>query len=338
MLTIIKKISNEINEKNRPDVIETFKEVLVDGFELTAQEKTFYSLPLELIFDVISKVDFSSFECDASLLKTIVKNTVSSYPNIKETLYLLHFIKANCIPLTLNDCVGVLSLFDNSELCIRLGELYDEIDSPSLEVDYDIKLKEKEEEIKSLQFLVNNLKEPNEKHKDGSPNDLNPKKPEDFERNIFIAAKGGKLSSIQYLIEKEDVNINKKAVNNYDKQLIKKGDSVLHIACFNNHLPIVEYLIKKGAEIDIKDSNGKTPLHIACEKGYLPIVEYLLDKDSDIEAKDNEETTPLHFACRFGHLQAVQCLIEKGADIEAKDCIQQSPLYYASINGISLMF
>ena len=85
MLAFIKKISNEINDKNRPDVIETFKDVLVESFELTAQEKTFYSLPLEIIFDVISKVDFSSFECDASLLKAIVKNTVTAHPNEKET-------------------------------------------------------------------------------------------------------------------------------------------------------------------------------------------------------------------------------------------------------------
>ena len=154
MLPVIKKISNEMNQKNRPDVIDSFKDILVDSFSQTAQEKTFYSLPLEIILDVISKVDFSSFECDASLLKTIVKNTVSSYPNIKETLFLLHFIKANCIPLTLNECVSILSLFKNSELCMKLGELYNEVDSPSLEVDYDIKLKEKEEEIKSLQFLL----------------------------------------------------------------------------------------------------------------------------------------------------------------------------------------
>ena len=169
MLTVIKKISNEINEKNRPDVIETFKDVLVDSFELTAQEKTFYSLPLEIILDVISKVDFSSFQCDASLLKTIVQNTITAHPNEKETLFLLHFLKTNSIPLKLNDCVSILSLFKNSELCMKLGELYAEIDSPSLEVDYDLKLKEKEEEeIKSLQSLVNELKGSNEKYKDKS--------------------------------------------------------------------------------------------------------------------------------------------------------------------------
>ena len=78
MLSLIKKISNEINEKNRADIIQTFKDVLVESFELTAQEKTFYFLPLELIFEVISKVDFSSFECDVSLLKTIVGDIVTA--------------------------------------------------------------------------------------------------------------------------------------------------------------------------------------------------------------------------------------------------------------------
>ena len=36
------------------------------------------------------------------------------------------------------------------------------------------------------------------------------KKPVIFEPDIFIAAKEGKLSSVQYLIEKEGIDVNKK--------------------------------------------------------------------------------------------------------------------------------
>ena len=103
MLPVIKQIVNEINDKNRPDVIESFTDILVQRFTQTAKEKTFFSLQLELIFDVISKVDFSSSECDASLLKTIVNNTITAHPNEKETLFLLHFLKTNFIPLKLKD-------------------------------------------------------------------------------------------------------------------------------------------------------------------------------------------------------------------------------------------
>ena len=41
------------------------------------------------------------------------------------------------------------------------------------------------------------------------------KKPRDFESDILIAAQKGKLSSIQYLIEKQGINVNKKAPNRY---------------------------------------------------------------------------------------------------------------------------
>ena len=42
------------------------------------------------------------------------------------------------------------------------------------------------------------------------------KKPKDIEKDIFIAAEEGKLSSVQYLIEKERViGVNKKAEKNY---------------------------------------------------------------------------------------------------------------------------
>ena len=58
-------------------MIETFKDILVTVTQ-TGQENAFYYSPLELIRDVISKVDFSSFECDVSLLKTIVGDIVTA--------------------------------------------------------------------------------------------------------------------------------------------------------------------------------------------------------------------------------------------------------------------
>ena len=53
---------------------------------------------------------------------------------------------------------------------------------------------------------------------------------------------------------------------------------------------------KKCVNINAKDTDEQTPLHIACEKGHLPIVEYLLEKGADIEAKDKWQNTPLHFS------------------------------------------
>ena len=61
------------------------------------------------------------------------------------------------------------------------------------------------------------------------------------------------------------------------------------------------------------------PLDYACLNGHLPIVQYPMQKGADIEAKDRCPQTPLHKACAEGHLPIVQCLVEKeGIDVNKK--------------------
>ena len=56
--------------------------------------------------------------------------------------------------------------------------------------------------------------------------------------------------------------------------------------CWISQIPIVQYLIEKGANIEAKGYQQKAPLHVACEKGHLPIVQYLIEKGANIEAKE----------------------------------------------------
>ena len=44
------------------------------------------------------------------------------------------------------------------------------------------------------------------------------------------------------------------------------------------HLPIVQYLIEKGAKIEANDYEKLTTLHKACNEGHLPVVQYLIEK------------------------------------------------------------
>lgn len=39
--------------------------------------------------------------------------------------------------------------------------------------------------------------------------------------------------------------------------------SLLHLASKNNNLPLVDFLLKLGADPDVKDANGKKPLDLA---------------------------------------------------------------------------
>ena len=130
-------------------------------------------------------------------------------------------------------------------------------------------------------------------------------KPKDFESDIFKACETGKLTSVQWLIEKEKVN---KSIKDDYK------NTPIHYASKNGHLPIVQYLIEiQNIDKDIKGLFKNTPLHYACEKGHLPIVKYLISKGANIESKSKFEIKPLDLASHDKHTDVVNYLISQRA-------------------------
>ena len=162
-------------------------------------------------------------------------------------------------------------------------------------------------------------------------------KPIDFEPDLFKACKEGKISSVRWLIEKEDEEKDKpyEDENNYMLEFYE-NDTPIHIAAKHNNPEIVKYLIeKRRVSKEIKGWQGKTALHYASEKGHAQIVEYLLSKKANINAKDDYGWTPLHYACSSGQLEIVKILISAGAKINERDntFAGWTPLHLASLVG-----
>ena len=87
----------------------------------------------------------------------------------------------------------------------------------------------------------------------------------------------------------------------------------LTVSSINLHNIFISKLL---GDIDLKSQ--WTPLHIASRKGHLPIVQYLIENGANIEAKGFQKQTPLHIACAKGHLPIVQYLIKKEILIKQK--------------------
>jgi hypothetical protein len=77
-----------------------------------------------------------------------------------------------------------------------------------------------------------------------------------------------------------------------------EGCTALMMAASKGRADVVEALIKKGADVTVKDKWGKTALHKAASHGHNDIVTLLINANSDTNAKDNFGNTPLHSSIR----------------------------------------
>ena len=54
--------------------------------------------------------------------------------------------------------------------------------------------------------------------------------------------------------------------------------NALYIASAKNHIDIVQCLISKSANIEVRSNKGATPLHVASYNGHIDIVQYLVSQ------------------------------------------------------------
>ena len=65
-------------------------------------------------------------------------------------------------------------------------------------------------------------------------------------------------------------------------------------------------------------AHGDTVLHHAARNGDLEIVEQLVSKGADVNVKSDHEHFPLYCAAGHGHVATTQYLVEHGADLQAR--------------------
>jgi ankyrin repeat protein len=92
----------------------------------------------------------------------------------------------------------------------------------------------------------------------------------------------------------------------------------------------VEWLIKHGADIFIKNKERKAAINIAVEKNSLPAVKGLLELEKiDINEKDIDGRTLLQNVVVFGNHQMAKLLINNGANVHNRDIHERNILYDA---------
>jgi ankyrin repeat protein len=98
------------------------------------------------------------------------------------------------------------------------------------------------------------------------------------------------------------------------------GFSLLGYACFFNQEAIAQYLVEKGADINIPSANSfkVAPIHSACSISSYPLTKLLVEKGADLNARQQAGFTSLHSAAGNGATEIVRLLLDKGADVHAR--------------------
>lgn len=134
-----------------------------------------------------------------------------------------------------------------------------------------------------------------------------------LEGQLFAAAKAGDLAALRTILT---ANPGLRDVR--DRPY---AHSLLHVAAFSGHLPIVEYLIGIGADVNYREKGDNTcAMHWAAARGSLEIVRALADAGGDVVGHgDDHAMEVIGWACMWdgadddAHRKVVDFLLSRGA-------------------------
>jgi ankyrin repeat protein len=104
--------------------------------------------------------------------------------------------------------------------------------------------------------------------------------------------------------------------------------TALHLAAQCGRIGVVKLLIKQGADIFARASDGTTPLHMACTNS-AEIVRLLLDKGAEKDGRREDGQTPLHVAASHGQTAVVEILLNARCSVDVVCEGDWTPLHLA---------
>ena len=93
--------------------------------------------------------------------------------------------------------------------------------------------------------------------------------------------------------------------------------TALHAAAANGNLEIVELLIERGADVNLKDIHGRVPMFVALAEHQPEVAARLAEADTNPNVRTVDGSTLLVAAVRAEEVQLVQWALDHGTDVNA---------------------
>jgi ankyrin repeat protein len=148
------------------------------------------------------------------------------------------------------------------------------------------------------------------------------------ETPLTFAVANAELKTVKAVAEKTDINMQDNL-----------GQSPLHLALSKQKDEIFEYLLEKGADINVggakAELKNQTVLYLAVTRGREDLVQKLLEKGADPNIADSDGAVPLAEACIGARLNQniIKMLLDKGAQVNHQEKNGATPLIYIAANN-----
>ena len=112
------------------------------------------------------------------------------------------------------------------------------------------------------------------------------------------------------------------------------GATALHWGVYRDNVDIVDMLLGAGADVNAVNRLGTAPLWLAAMNGSSELIGRLLEAGADPNVALPEGETPLMTAARSGAVDGIRSLVAAGADVEARESTRgQTALMWAVAQG-----
>lgn len=153
-----------------------------------------------------------------------------------------------------------------------------------------------------------------------------------FDPTVLAINANASTEVITYLVEQKGNDVNK---------ITHDSRTYIFWAAARGNLPVVEYLIKKGAKLDLRDSHGSTVFGFASGGGAanIPVFEALIKGGGDIKQKNQEGASLLLTGiANDKDFALTNYLVSKGLSLQDTDAGGNTAFNYAARSGnIELM-
>lgn len=111
------------------------------------------------------------------------------------------------------------------------------------------------------------------------------------------------------------------------------GRTAILAATDGNHLDVVRELIARGANVNAQDNRRDSAFLLAGARGYIEIVRATLSAKADLKSTNRYGGTALIPACHYGHVDTVRLLLTTPIDVNHINSLGWTALLEAVILG-----